>query len=285
MFISPMLLERITVPELKTEIYKNNAAYYTELKLDGIRLLLTKFNGKIRLYTRHGNECSDQFPELTNLSSIPDGTILDGEIIVTKDGSPCFESMMERFMSSKNTTPIQYGVFDILYANNVDIMNLPLSQRKQLLKNTIPSGNTTIFAVPYLEGRADDYFTQIVQHDLEGIVIKKTDSLYRKNKRSYSWLKVINYKYEPVFITKIRRDQFGAVLTFEDGRYAGIMEFVPKAERSVLYKNIDKSIVNNSDKFHSLKSPIPCIVKYRNLTSQGLLRMPSFYSWGEHIAS
>jgi len=280
-----MLLERINASELKKDNYKNNPFFYSEMKLDGIRLLLTKFNGRIRLYTRHGNECSDQFPELKNISSIPDGTILDGEIIVTRNGSPCFESMMERFLSMKNENPVQYGVFDILYSNNVDIMNLPLSQRKLILKNTIPIGNSTIFAVPYLEGRAYEYFTQIVQYDLEGIVIKKSDSLYRKNKRSDAWLKVINYKYEPVFITKIKKDKFGAVLTFEDGRYAGIMEFVPPAERAALYNNIDKSKDAKNENFYTLKSPIRCIVKYRNLTSQGLLRIPSFCSWSEHIAS
>lgn len=79
-------------------------------------------------------------------------------------------------MSSKNTNPIQYGVFDVLYANNDDVTNLPLSQRKQILKNILPEGNTTIFAVPYIEGRADDYFTQVVQNDLEGIVNKKSDT-------------------------------------------------------------------------------------------------------------
>jgi len=47
--------------------------------------------------------------------------------------------MMERFMSSKNTNPIQYGVFDVLYANNDDVTNLPLSQRKQILG--VASGN------------------------------------------------------------------------------------------------------------------------------------------------
>jgi len=279
-----MLLERITVDDLKMANYSNNYDYYTEMKLDGIRLLLSKFNGKIRLFTRHGNECTSIFKELTNLP-IPDGTILDGEVIVSKAGGPCFESIMQRFMSSKNKTPIQYGVFDILYINNTDITNLPLSERKQKLKNMLPNDNITIFAVPYLEGRAEEYFSQIVEHDLEGIVIKKADSRYSKNKRSDAWLKVINYKYEQVLITKIRKDEFGAILTFKDGSYAGVMEFASSSERSILYKNIDRSKDTDNYKYYSLKNPIPCIVKYRNLTSQGLLRIPSFYSWGEHIAS
>ncbi|MEI2466994.1 ATP-dependent DNA ligase [Niallia taxi] len=284
MFISPMLLERITVPELQQDKYKDNSKLYTELKLDGIRLLLSNFNGKIRLFTRHHTECTNRFPELTNLP-ITEGTILDGEIIVSKDGKPCFESVMERFMSSKSTLPIQYGVFDILYSNNENVMGLPLSERKQILKRVLPAGDTTIFPIPYIEGRALDYFNQVVLNDLEGIVIKKSDSIYSKNKRSDSWLKVINYKYETVYITKIRKDESGAVLTFKDGRYAGVMEFIPAKERALLYKNIDRNNNNENDKFLALKQPIPCTVKYRNLTSQGLLRIPSFFSWDQHIAS
>lgn len=188
-------------------------------------------------------------------------------------------------MSSTSNHPIQYGVFDILYSNNVSVMGLPLAQRKQLLKEILPAGNTTIFPIPYIEGRASDYFNQVVLNDLEGIVIKKADSLYSKNKRSDSWLKVINYKYESVYITKIRKEEFGAVLTFKDGRYAGVMEFVPAKERALIYKNIDRSNTTENDKFLTLKQPIPCTVKYRNLTSHGLLRIPSFFSWGEHIAS
>ncbi|MCT2347183.1 hypothetical protein M4D71_23820 [Niallia taxi] len=147
---------------------------------------------------------------------------------------------MERFMSSKSTLPIQYGVFDILYSNNENVMGLPLSERKQILKRVLPAGDTTIFPIPYIEGRALDYFNQVVLNDLEGIVIKKSDSIYSKNKRSDSWLKVINYKYETVYITKIRRDDFGAILTFKDGRYAGVMEFIPAKESALLYKNIDR---------------------------------------------
>lgn len=58
--------------------------YITEIKFDGIRLLASKDEGRIRLYTRHNNEVTAKFPELHTLQ-IPDGTVLDGELIVPTD--------------------------------------------------------------------------------------------------------------------------------------------------------------------------------------------------------
>lgn len=81
MFISPMLLH-------KTDQPLEDDGFITELKLDGIRLILSKFNDQIKLYTRHNNEVTMKFPEFLQLD-IPDGTILDGEIIVTdQQGKP-----------------------------------------------------------------------------------------------------------------------------------------------------------------------------------------------------
>jgi len=94
MFVSPMLLQRANEPF-------DDDSYITELKLDGIRLLLSKFDNKIKLYTRHNNEVTNKFPELISLD-IPDGTILDGEIIVTdQEGKPDFEAMLSRFQTNE----------------------------------------------------------------------------------------------------------------------------------------------------------------------------------------
>ncbi|MBT2639433.1 hypothetical protein [Bacillus sp. ISL-39] len=56
--------------------------YITELKLDGFRLILTKFEDKVRLYLRHNNEVTSKFPELHQVD-IPKGMVLDGQIVVT----------------------------------------------------------------------------------------------------------------------------------------------------------------------------------------------------------
>lgn len=94
MFVSPMLLHSIKEPF----DYEN---YITELKFDGIRLILSKFDNQIKLYTCHNNEVTSKFPELLDLD-IPDGTVLDDEVIVAASGgAPDFEAVMERFMSKK----------------------------------------------------------------------------------------------------------------------------------------------------------------------------------------
>lgn len=68
MFTSPMLLQKSDHPF-------DNDTFITELKIDGVRILWTKFNDKVRIYTRHNNEVTAMFPELLNIN-LPSGTVL-----------------------------------------------------------------------------------------------------------------------------------------------------------------------------------------------------------------
>lgn len=99
MFVSPMLLHKAD----NNEPFNSNL-HLTELKLDGIRLLVDTQDG-VRLYTRHNNEVTGKFPELVDNIPIESGTTLDGELIVTdSEGKPSFESVMERFKSKRINT-------------------------------------------------------------------------------------------------------------------------------------------------------------------------------------
>jgi DNA ligase 1 len=272
MFISPMLLHKSDHPF-------DDDKYITELKLDGFRCIWTKFDNKVRIYTRHNNEITSKFPELTTLP-IANGTVLDGEIIVTDNqGKPEFESVMERFMSSKSEHQISFTVFDIIYFNNEKITSLPLLERKALLEKAIPEDSTLLNKVQWTEGHAEQYFELIKQHGLEGIVQKKANSTYQLNKRSHDWLKVINYQYDDVYISGLRKDDFGLLLNFDNGKYAGLMEFMPTQNRKEFYRQYRDFIVEENDKFVYLDPKLKLTVKYRNLTKQGLLRIPSFVKW------
>ncbi|MBS4221722.1 hypothetical protein [Lederbergia citrea] len=109
MFISPILLHKVDNPFDEDE-------WITELKLDGFQCIWTKFNNKVTIYTRHDNEITAMFSELVSLP-IPNGTALDGEIIVTNsEGRPDFEAVMERYKSKKSELKITFCVFDTIYS-------------------------------------------------------------------------------------------------------------------------------------------------------------------------
>jgi DNA ligase 1 len=266
-----MLLHKIERPF-------NDASYITELKLDGFRTILTKFDDKVKIYTRHNNEITSKFPELVNVP-LPNGIVLDGEIMVTDNkGRPDFEAVMERFMSKKSKHEISFTVFDIIYFDGENISDLPLLELA-ILEEVIAEDTPLLNKMKWIEGKGEQYFELIKQYDLEGIVLKRADSSYQINKRSHDWLKVINYKYEDVYISGMRKDQFGLLLNFEDGRYAGLMELMAPQNRKVLYKQYRDFIVDENDKFVYLDPKLKAKIKYRNLTIKGLLRIPSFVEW------
>lgn len=274
MFVSPMLLHRTEQPFEDTE-------YITELKLDGIRLILSKFNNQIKLYTRHNNEVTTKFPELLTID-IPDGTVLDGEVVVTnKYGKPDFEEMMKRFQSKRSEHVIQFCVFDVIYHQGQDVSHLTLLERKELLEGLVKDDDH-IAKVQWMQGNGEAYFNLVKQHDLEGIVMKRASSKYQINKRSKDWLKVINYKYTDAYITGLRKDEFGFLLGIDDDdrlKPAGVMEFVTPEARKQFYSQYKDLIIGEDEKFIHLDPKIKCRVKFRNYTKAGLLRIPSFVEY------
>lgn len=273
MFISPMLLQRVPEPF-------DSEDYLSELKLDGIRLLLTKFNDKFRLYTRHNNEVTSLFPEIYKDLQLPNGTVLDGELIVPGDkGSPDFDAVMERFKSKKSNFPLQFCVFDILYYKEEKVTSFPLIKRKELI-NSLDFNTERVIPVQWMIGNGIAYFNLVKEMDLEGIVLKKKDSMYQIDKRSDHWLKVINYKYQDVLITGILKKNQSFILSSLDKEHSlGVMEFVPIQERKKIYMAIEETGSVENDGVIWLKQVLPCNVKFRNWTKNNKLRIPSFHKW------
>jgi len=260
--------------------------YIAEPKMDGFRLLLSTVDG-IRAYTRHGNDVTDRFPELS-LLSVPPGTVLDGEMIVTGDGGrPDFEAVIRRLQAGKqekiqrlsHQLPVQYVVFDILYHRGQDITKQPLMERKAILSKAIDEDNT-IATIRYVDGCGTDLFNVCSKMDLEGIVLKKKDAPYLAGKRSKAWKKVINYKEAEVVITGYRKSEFGWMIGIEEGndiRPVGILELgVGPAERKALYEVSNLIKIAEIEQFIYLEPRLRCKVKFRGRTSKGYMRLPVF---------
>ncbi|MEH7180941.1 ATP-dependent DNA ligase [Neobacillus vireti] len=182
-----------------------------------------------------------------------------------------FNSNKVKYMAKHE--PVSFVVFDVLYHKGEKVTHLPLHERKGILDVIIPVNTPNLSKIMSIASNGITLYELIKEQNLEGIVLKRKDSTYEIGKRSYSLLKVINYQYSNVIIKGYRKEEFGWLLSYEDGRYAGIMELgVPKERRMKICQMLKK---DENDKFVFIE-PFTCNVKYRNITKTGLLRLPSY---------
>ncbi|KZE65040.1 hypothetical protein AV545_03720 [Paenibacillus jamilae] len=270
MFVSPMLLHKAD----NNEPFNSNL-HLTELKLDGIRLLVDTRDG-VRLYTRHKNEVTGKFPELIDNIPIENGTTLDGELIVTdSEGKPNFESVIERFKSRKSKHKVTFCAFDIINYNGESVTHLPLIERKEILESAFKD-NEYYTKTKFILGHGVDYFNLTKQQKLEGIVQKDIGSKYEIDKRSDKWLKVIAYDVGEYYIAGYKKDEFGWLLS--DGeRIVGVLSLaVGSNERKAGYKVFQQLKVKETENTVYIKEVIKCVVKHRGFTKNNLLRLPEF---------
>jgi len=270
MFVSPMLLEYAA----DNKPFNNNN-YISELKLDGIRLIVSNME-RVRLYTRHNNEITANFPELVGGINIPKGTIIDGELIVSgKDGKPDFDAIMERFKSNKSKHKVTFCAFDIIKYDNNDVTGLTLLDRKEILEGSFIENDYYVKS-KYMIGHGLEYFQQVKQLGLEGIVLKKSNSKYSAGKKSTDWLKVIAYEMDEFYLAGYKKNEFGWLLS--DGkRILGVAEYGPDSNhRKAFYKKSQQIKTHETKDTVYLQPLIKCVVKHRGFTKNNMLRLPVF---------
>ncbi|MGG1659521.1 DNA polymerase LigD [Brevibacillus sp. NRS-1366] len=270
--IKPMLLHKSDSPPSGDLIH--------QLKFDGFRCLLHYDQGQVRLFTRHQNECTTQFPEIIpNLNC--SNAIIDGEMIVMDGIKPCWESVMKRFNTTKpisikhlmSNMPAHFVAFDIIYINNQNVVSIPLIDRLNLLDSIVEPSNSISVCPSSSDGQ--QLFNRVKELGLEGICSKKLNSRYLLDTRSDHWLKTKAYMYETVNITGIRKNEFACSLS-KDGEYVGTLEFANKDARSKLYKRSKTLMVSETDEWKYIRPEIKCKVKFQCYTKSGLMRSPSF---------
>jgi bifunctional non-homologous end joining protein LigD len=173
--------------------------WFFEAKLDGIRALSYISKGKVELSSRRGLDLTGKYPALVKvLSDYKDDLILDGEIIaLDEQGRPSFQHLQQRsglnrgsdIDKAETSLPIIYYVFDILYCGGKDLRSLPLSERKQLLQQTLIT-NQVLRLVESLGEDGEAAYDACISHGLEGIVGKRSDSAYETGRRAKTWIKL-----------------------------------------------------------------------------------------------
>ena len=170
-----------------------------EVKWDGIRALAYVEGDGYRLLTRHHRDVTDPFPELAGLGRIRPGVVLDGELVVLRDGRPDLGSIQARqhtadplkIRNLARTRPVTYVVFDLLYFDYYAVMREPLLERRRRLRETLTSlADPRIVFSEGVLGSGTALFAQVCRLGLEGVMAKGLTSRYRPGRRTGAWLKI-----------------------------------------------------------------------------------------------
>ncbi|MFX3633868.1 MAG: ATP-dependent DNA ligase [Candidatus Pristimantibacillus sp.] len=272
MLMDVMLMERHEQPF-------RDKQFIFEPMIDGQRLLLSFMDSKARLFTKHHNEVTRQYPELLKVPLVsPADVVLDGEVAYVNPitGKVEFESLLERYRMKKQPRirdgvaelPLRYFVFDVLYYNGIDMRERPLIERKRLLNELIVN-NEHFRKMPYIEEEGDKMFEVIKQLNLEGMAGKRKDSVYSEGHHE-DWLKIVNYRYAKVELVGWRKNRLGWLARM-DGRDVGIIEHgITQTQRKLFDLNMVRSEEDRD--FVYAKQGMMAAVKYRNWSKDGKLR-------------
>ena len=157
-----------------------------EIKLDGYRLEAVKHAGKTTLYSRRRNVLNKKFQYIADaLKKLPDGTVLDGELVaMDTDGRSNF-NQLQNFRSAELT--VHYYAFDVLMHKGQLLTQEPLEKRRAILAKILPRNDHISISV--VDTSAPKMLEFVTKHGLEGVIAKRTDSVYEPGTRSGLWSK------------------------------------------------------------------------------------------------
>lgn len=166
------------------------ADWQVEWKWDGIRAQLVKREGRLWVWSRGEELVTERFPELHSLvSGLPDGTVIDGEIVVWKDAVQPFARLQQRIgrktLSKKilEDAPVAVLAYDLLEYQGEDWRNHTQAERRAQLEQVIAQCNQPILLPsPLLTGDSWAYLAQQREGSrrlgVEGMMLKAREGLY-----------------------------------------------------------------------------------------------------------
>lgn len=304
--LSPMLAT------LVQEAFDDDAWMF-EPKWDGVRAL-AMCSDTTMLVSRNRKDMTGAYPELHGLHDrlVALDAIVDGEIVAFEEGRPSFEKLQSRINlqneheinRATKSIPVSYIAFDLIYLDGKSLVHEPVENRKQLLeKIVVPSTNVQMSSAVIGEGVALAQAAR--QQNLEGVVAKKLGSPYRPGKRTREWLKVkVTFEAEVVIGgwsagEGARSTSFGALLagayTDEGLRFVGAVGTGYSQQRLTELMRLLGACAIDECPFIEDPRTLPrsafgkalrnarwtepllvATVEFRELTSQGRLRAPSF---------
>lgn len=285
-------------PQLATlaDSVPSGEGWLFEMKYDGYRCVAAVAGDKVRLFTRNGLDWTEQFSAMVEpLRKLKIGSaLLDGEICAfDHKGKTDFSTLKHALQSGGR---LEFFVFDLIEADGEDISKTPLLERKKRLEKLLgklPPKGPVQFS-PHVVGHGQKVLDAIAAEGHEGIIAKRADAPYR-SERTKSWLKIKCMQRQEFVIGGWRpsekRRGFASLLvgTYEGDEltYRGRVgtgfshDLIAELEEKLTSLEAPKSPFAEVAKKISrhakwVRPELVAEIAYTELTSDGILRHPSF---------
>ena len=195
--------------------------WLVEWKYDGIRAQVVKRAGQAWIWSRGEELVTERFPEVVELAlALPDGTVLDGEIVVWKDGAPASFNLLQQRIGRKALTkkvladaPVGYIAYDLLEWEGADVRDRPQFERRDLLERILADalpGGPRIQLSPLAVGGAWQDLAALREESrvrgVEGFMLKHRQARYGTGRRKQddiaagTWWK---WKIDPLSVDSV----------------------------------------------------------------------------------
>ena len=191
------------------------AEWQAEWKWDGIRSQVIRRDGTTYIWTRGGELATDRFPEIVAAAELlPDGTVLDGEVMPWLDDAAMPFAQLQRRIGRKKLgpkiladVPVVLVAYDLLELGGIDLRSESMSARRAKLEAVCERGegparsillSPTIALATWDDARLAQSNSR--EHRAEGLMLKRLDSEYGVGRRKGSWWK---WKVQPFSIDAV----------------------------------------------------------------------------------
>jgi len=282
------------------------AGWLYEIKWDGYRAIAYLNKGETNIRSRNNKSFNEKFyPVFEALKKWKVNAVVDGEIVVVNEqGLPDFSDL--QLWRSEADGQLAFYVFDILWLDGFNVMDLSIEDRHELLQVVIPADNGIIKISEQFNTSGKDFFSLAERLGLEGIFAKKTGSTYSPGIRSKEWLKIKTEKRQEFVIGGYTKNEntsklFSAILVglYENGKFHFVTPvgtgFDTATQKDILQKLkpyetktcpfVVEPEYNKPSRFRPnppkakviwVKPKLVAEVSYRELTKDGAVRHPSF---------
>ncbi|MFI7382227.1 ATP-dependent DNA ligase [Streptomyces sp. NPDC049813] len=186
------------MPPVRPMLAKSAAALpagmHYEAKWDGFRAIVFRDGAQIELASRSTKSLTRYFPELVAALAerLPERCVLDGEIVVARDGRLDFDALSERIHPAASRvrtlaerTPASFVAFDVLALGDEALVDAPMTERRRRLEEALADVTAPVHVAPATtdEELAERWFAQYEGAGLDGVVAKPLDLRYRQDER------------------------------------------------------------------------------------------------------